>query len=120
MFRLPLSVCSTELGAELIGDDKDINSVSIDTRKLSAGDLYVAIRGDRFDGHQFVNDAIAKGARSVVVDQSFDASVLSTSDVSVLQVDDTRRALGGIASLWACCHCGPSINTLLWKWVQTM
>jgi len=50
MFRLPLSACSAELGAELIGDDFSINTVGIDTRKLSAGDMYVAIKGDQFDG----------------------------------------------------------------------
>ncbi len=109
MFRLPLSVCSAQLGAQLVGDDVDISTVSIDTRKFSAGDVYVAIRGENFDGHQFVNDAIAKGARAVVVDQSFDASSFAASDVSVLQVADTRKALGGIASLWAQGHQVPTI-----------
>lgn len=109
MVRLPLSVCSAELGAQLTGDDVDISTVSIDTRKLAAGDVYVAIRGEQFDGHQFVNDAIAKGARAVVVDRSFDASTCAHSDTSVLQVSDTRRALGGIASLWAKGHQVPTI-----------
>jgi len=109
MFRLPLSACSAELGAELIGDDFSINTVGIDTRKLSAGDMYVAIKGDQFDGHQFVNEAIAKGARAVVVDQSFDAHASGLENVSVLQVEDTRRALGCIASLWAAGHQVPTI-----------
>lgn len=109
MFRLPLSVCSAELGADLKGEDFDIKTVSIDTRKLRAGDVYVAIRGDQFDGHQFVQDAVTKGARAVVVDQSFDASASSLGDVCVLQVNDTRKALGGMASLWAAGHQVPTI-----------
>ncbi len=113
MFRLPLSVCADSIGAQLKGDDLELTSVSIDTRTLKPGDVYVAIRGDRFDGHRFIDDAIAKGAAAIVADNQFDVSaagiVTGAADTPVLQVGDTRDALGGIASLWAAGHQVPTI-----------
>ncbi|MBL8311414.1 MAG: UDP-N-acetylmuramoyl-tripeptide--D-alanyl-D-alanine ligase [Burkholderiales bacterium] len=67
-------------------------SVSIDTRSLQPGALYVALRGANFDGHRFVSQAVAAGARGVVVERSFDASALP-ADITVLQVADTLLAL---------------------------
>jgi UDP-N-acetylmuramoyl-tripeptide--D-alanyl-D-alanine ligase len=80
--------------------------VSIDTRTLKAGDLFVAIRGDRFDGAQFVDQAIAAGAAGVVVSahaaQAFrpaDGTALKglAADVAVIAVDDTTVALQSLA-----------------------
>jgi UDP-N-acetylmuramoyl-tripeptide--D-alanyl-D-alanine ligase len=53
----------------LIGPSAKINKVNIDTRSLEPGDLFVAIKGDRHDGHDFLDDAIAKGASSLVVEK---------------------------------------------------
>ena len=53
MFRLMLSDCEESLDAELQGDDVQPSGFSIDTRTLQPGDLYIAIKGDRFDGHDF-------------------------------------------------------------------
>jgi UDP-N-acetylmuramoyl-tripeptide--D-alanyl-D-alanine ligase len=68
---------------------------SIDSRTVSAGDLFVAIRGDRFDGHDFVAAALAAGASGVVVART---PVLPQAGAGgpaplVIQVDDTTRAL---------------------------
>jgi UDP-N-acetylmuramoyl-tripeptide--D-alanyl-D-alanine ligase len=68
---------------------------SIDSRTLVAGDLFVAIRGDRYDGHGFVANALAAGAAGVLVAQ---APVLPPAGAGgpaplVIQVDDTTRAL---------------------------
>ena len=117
MFRLPLSVCEASLGAQLKGDDLDLARVSIDTRTLQPGDVYVAIRGDQFDGHRFISDAIAKGASAIVADKHFDVnangiakdSASNFASTPVLHVEDTRHALGGIASLWAAGHQVPTI-----------
>jgi len=109
MFRLPLAACIAPLDAQLKGDDVDLNSVSIDTRTLLPGDVYVAIRGDRFDGHKFIKKAISKGASAVVADASFEVPAAGLNGVPVLQVDDTRRALGQIASLWAAGHQVPTV-----------
>ena len=113
MFRLPLSVCAAELDAQLKGDDLDLANVSIDTRTLNPGDVYVAIRGDQFDGHRFINDAVLKGASAIVAEASFDVDAQGIASeggaIPVLQVANTRHALGGIASLWAQGHQVPTI-----------
>ena len=67
-----------------------IDGFSIDSRSLSRGDLFVAIRGDRFDGHAFVADALGRGACGALVS---DASALGSSPAIGVVVDDTVRAL---------------------------
>ncbi|HUH04920.1 MAG TPA: UDP-N-acetylmuramoyl-L-alanyl-D-glutamate--2,6-diaminopimelate ligase, partial [Kofleriaceae bacterium] len=69
--------------------------VVIDGRAAATGDLYVAIRGERFDGHAFAAQAAAAGATGVVVEAGADAP----AGVSVLRVADTRVALGRIARI---------------------
>lgn len=65
--------------------------VSIDTRTLQPGDLYVALVGERLDGHEFVQQAIDKGACAVLVSKKMEI------DVPYLQVEDTTKALGRLA-----------------------
>ena len=57
------------VGGTLVSGEQNerFGPVSIDTRTLAAGDLFFAIRGDRFDGHDFVSGALDCGARGVVV-----------------------------------------------------
>lgn len=66
------------------------NGVSIDSRTISAGELFIAIRGNRSDGHAFVTDALARGAAAAVVAQRPDGVA---ADAPLLEVDDTMRAL---------------------------
>ena len=68
--------------------------VSIDSRSLRPGDLFVAIRGARFDGHRFVADAVARGAAAAVVS---DAAALGTPPAPGIVVADTLRALQALA-----------------------
>ncbi len=68
--------------------------VSIDSRSLRPGDLFVAIRGARFDGHRFVADALAGGAAGAIVS---DAAALGTPPAPGIVVDDTLRALQALA-----------------------
>ncbi len=65
--------------------------VSIDSRTLEPGDLFVALRGPNFDGHRFAGDALAKGAAGVLVDHLPDE--LEGRTVPALVVDDTQAAL---------------------------
>lgn len=83
-------------GGRLVRDGEVmVSGVSIDTRTLQPGELYVAVRGKRFDGHQFVATAIEAGAAGVVVDN--DAAVPGTGCAVV--VGNTTDALGRIAAL---------------------
>ena len=58
MNRLPLSLIAHWAGGELHGEDLVIEAITQDTRALVPGSLYVALRGERFDGHDFAVDAI--------------------------------------------------------------
>ena len=62
-----------------------VNGVSIDTRTLQPGDLFVAIRGERTDGHKYIEQAFAAGAALAVVEDGFDA----VSSGPLLRVADT-------------------------------
>ncbi|NOQ90410.1 MAG: UDP-N-acetylmuramoyl-tripeptide--D-alanyl-D-alanine ligase, partial [Gammaproteobacteria bacterium] len=89
-----MSQVAQALGATLHGDDVMMTGVSKDTRDIHAGDLYVALKGERFDGHQFVAEANLSGAVGALV--SDDVAL----DVPQVQVDDTRIALGQLAAHW--------------------
>lgn len=68
--------------------------VSIDTRTLLPGDLYIALKGDRFDGHDYVADALARGAAAAIVHRSVDGL---PAEAPVLRVADTFEALYDLA-----------------------
>ena len=69
-------------------------SVSTDTRAISAGALFVALKGERFDAHAFLGEARAKGAGAAVVR----AGTRAVSGLPLFEVDDTLRALGALAA----------------------
>lgn len=73
--------------------DGALRDVSTDTRTVAAGDAFVALRGERFDAHDFLTDAVARGAAALVV---ADAARASGLGVPVFEVDDTLRALGAL------------------------
>jgi murE/murF fusion protein len=76
-------------GARLVGADVDIRAVTADSRAVVAGDLFVAVRGRRTDGHTFLPAAIERGAAAVVVDTATDPL-----PVPHIIVPDGERALG--------------------------
>ena len=92
MKRTPLSLIAHWAGAELHGDDVAIDAIGNDTRTLAPGSLYVALRGERFDGHAFAADAAARGAAALLVD------TLLPLELPQLLVADTERALAKIAA----------------------
>lgn len=93
-----LSQACQWLEARPAGADADLDAlrfsgVSTDTRTVSAGQLFVALRGERFDGHQFLEQARSQGAVAAVVDAA-DSSVA----LPQLVVPDTLAALAALAS----------------------
>ena len=58
MKRTPLSLIAHWAGGELHGDDVAVDAIGNDTRTLAPGSLYVALRGERFDGHTFAAAAL--------------------------------------------------------------
>ena len=87
-----LSSVARVLGSTLSGDDDVFIGVSTDTRTLKSGELFLALVGPNFDGHEHLQEASDKGAVAAVVSQEF-------SDLSLTQikVEDTRLALANMA-----------------------
>lgn len=70
---------------------------SIDTRTMSPGDLFFAVKGPNFDGHQFIRQAIEKKASGVVVDSSYGGTIAAGPDFGVIRVGSTTTALQALA-----------------------
>lgn len=94
MSSMRLSEAAAAVGGVLRGADAEFVSVTIDSRRLHRGDLYVAIKGERHDGHAFIDEAAAKGAVAAIV------SAPQNSALPQIVVDDTRLALGRLAAAW--------------------
>ncbi len=95
VFRL--SAAARAIGAELKGEDAQIGRVMTDSRKVRAGDLFVAIKGPNFDGHDFVRQAITGGAVAAMVS---DEARSKNSNAPMLVVDDVRLGYGRLAAWW--------------------
>ncbi len=74
-------------------DETVVCDVVTDSRKVTPGSVFVALRGEKFDGHNFVNQVTSQGAVCSVVDKNFENS----ENAPVMVVDDTRAALLSIA-----------------------
>lgn len=74
-----------------------IKGVSTDSRKVSEGDLFFALKGPNFDGHTFVKDVAQKGAAGAVIEQGFSMPDLPAS-FRLIVVEDTLKALGALAA----------------------
>ena len=70
--------------------------VSTDSRTIGRGELFIAIRGERFDGHQFLAVAKERGAAGALVDERFKGE----APLPIIVVDDTRRGLGRLGKHW--------------------
>jgi UDP-N-acetylmuramoyl-tripeptide--D-alanyl-D-alanine ligase len=93
-----LSASAKALGAKLLGGDADFDGVSTDTRTLKRGNLFVALRGERYDGHGFLAAAVKAGAAAAMVDTSFTPQ--AADGLPLIVVDDTRLGLGRLAAHW--------------------
>ncbi|HED36527.1 MAG TPA: UDP-N-acetylmuramoyl-tripeptide--D-alanyl-D-alanine ligase [Gammaproteobacteria bacterium] len=91
---MSLRQASDLLNAAHYGADVSFSCVSTDTRKLNSGDLYVALEGDNFDGHDFISQAQQAGAAGAVVHKEI------ITDLPVIKVENTRKALGELAQAW--------------------
>ena len=76
------------------GDALSFHGVNTDTRKVAAGELFIALQGENFDAHDFLDKAAANGAIAAVVSRP------TSSTLPLLLVEDTRVALGQLAQAW--------------------
>ncbi len=104
-----LSQAAQATDGKLVGTDVRFRAVSSDSRKIAPGDLFVALRGENFDGYNFVETAAQAGAVAALVNADSYAergpsgkklSTRSAPGIPLLVVDDTRLALGRLAGWW--------------------
>ncbi|HXZ55067.1 MAG TPA: UDP-N-acetylmuramoyl-tripeptide--D-alanyl-D-alanine ligase [Burkholderiales bacterium] len=96
---MSLREASAMVGARATADDTRFSAVSTDSRTLAPGALFVALRGERFDGHRFLDAARERGAAAAMVDGDSSATA-ETARLPLLVVGDTRLALGRLAAQW--------------------
>lgn len=94
MLHLDLHLIAKILGATLQGKQAVVKGVSIDSRKVRAGELFFAIPGERVDPHQFLDTVLASGAAAAVVEKA------QPTVLPQLIVDDAYQALGKLAKFW--------------------
>ena len=74
-----------------------VSGITTDTRKIGKGDVFVALKGERFDGHDYLSDAARDGAAALVVSR---APKLNALGVPIYEVRDTLIALGALGRYW--------------------
>jgi len=82
------------LDAQLHGENVEFCSVSTDTRSIKQGDLFVALHGENFDGHNYLEQAKQAGAIAAIVHKDVKTTL------PYIKVKDTRKALGSLGSAW--------------------
>ena len=93
---MSLGEAAAAANARLVGTDARFSGVSTDSRSVSPGELFVAIRGENFDGHDFLDAARERGAVGAMVDARYGG----TPPLPLLVVDETRRGLGRLGARW--------------------
>ncbi len=78
--------------------NQKIEGINTDTRHLHQGEIFIALQGDKFDGHNFIEQAISKGAIAAITNQNY--SIKSPPKIPYLQVKDTLAAYQKIAHWW--------------------
>jgi UDP-N-acetylmuramoyl-tripeptide--D-alanyl-D-alanine ligase len=94
-------------GTQVRGEGKlaaRVDRIRTNSTEVEAGDLFIALKGERFDGNEFIDDAVARGAAAVVCDEG---RAPERRDVAFLEVRDTLRALGDIAAEYRSQFSGP-------------
>ncbi|MCW3480726.1 UDP-N-acetylmuramoyl-tripeptide--D-alanyl-D-alanine ligase [Neisseriaceae bacterium JH1-16] len=92
---LTLELAAELAGGRLDGVDASVGRVVTDSRAIQAGDLFVALRGERFDAHDFVAQALADGAVAALVADDF-----ALPGATLIRVADPLAALGRLAAGW--------------------
>ena len=94
MISMLLSEAAKTLGSSLTGEDVVFSGCSTDSRTIEEGNLFIALKGEYFDGHQYISVAEKNGASSLIVD----SEVVHTKPF--IRVEDTRKAMGLLAKSW--------------------
>jgi UDP-N-acetylmuramoyl-tripeptide--D-alanyl-D-alanine ligase len=100
MITLSLATLTTAIGGELINADthrhKKISNLVIDSRMIEAGDVFLALKGDNFDGHAFIEQVIKQGCRVVIVEKKIAPALIG--DTAQIIVENSHTALGKVGA----------------------
>src|SRR6266567_6550722 len=89
------------IGGELLGENAWILGVATDSRTISAGELFIAIKGQRYDGNDFVVQAFQRGAAAAIVaKQRLGGNASNSAQRCLIAVADPLEALGALAAFW--------------------
>ncbi|MFA6978090.1 MAG: UDP-N-acetylmuramoyl-tripeptide--D-alanyl-D-alanine ligase [Ignavibacteriaceae bacterium] len=80
-------------------DYKSALHVTIDTREVKPNSIFIAIQGEKFNGHDFVEEALAKGANAVIISED-ELKKYENCDGTIVTVENTIQALGDLANAW--------------------
>lgn len=94
MISLSLQSVAKNMNATLLGEDLTFTGCSTDTRSIKKEELFVALHGPSFDGHEYVGVAEKSGAAAVMIDKNI------ATNLPALKVENTRQALGDLAMMW--------------------
>ncbi|HEX6574895.1 MAG TPA: Mur ligase domain-containing protein, partial [Gemmatimonadaceae bacterium] len=83
----------------------EIRGITTDSRAVATGQLFVALAGEKFNGHDFIDSAVEKGAAAIVVSEPPEKDL----GISVFRVPDTLVALGQLANFWRRAWGGPIV-----------
>ncbi len=95
---MDLATAATAVQGRLEGATAEFSGVSTDSRQDPAGKLFIALRGDNFDAHDFLADVASRGAAGAIVDDR--AGLVAPPGLALIRVADTRLALGDLAAFW--------------------
>ena len=85
---------AADCGGRLEGDDREFSAVVTDTRRIAAGELFVALRGPNFDGNEYLAEAARRGAAGAIAERA------GPPGFPVILVDDALAALPRAAQAW--------------------
>ncbi len=94
MISMSLSKAAAAINANYLGEDIIFSGCSTDSRTIENGNLFIALTGENFDGHDYVSVAEEKGASSLLLEKGVNHTK------PLMQVDDTRKAMGLLARTW--------------------
>jgi UDP-N-acetylmuramoyl-tripeptide--D-alanyl-D-alanine ligase len=97
--RFTVKEIATAVGGTVLGtDNAEVCGVSTDSRTVTHAELFIPLRGDRFDGHDFIAGALERGVKVFMAERSWGGLSSLSADVTCIIVDDTLRALGDLAA----------------------
>ena len=94
MINMTLATAADALQARIVGDDVYFNGCSTDSRNIKVGEMFIALRGQHFDGHDYIDQARQSGAVAAMVETD------AGHPNPLLLVEDTRLGMGKLAGLW--------------------